>query len=119
MHGKGIISAIIFLMIGSVFASPTFTSYTVNLLCGIANFIRAIVGVLALTMFMLSGVFYAIGHLLPSQGQIRASVQGWAMGMMFAGIVALILFIIAVPLISFIESLGVASGGFSFPISCP
>ena len=87
-------------------------------LCGIVNFVRAIVGILAVVLFILGGVLYAVGHFLPATGNVRAGMQGWAMGMLMAAIIALILFIIAQPLVSMITGLGAAAGASSVSISC-
>ncbi|MGC8629168.1 MAG: hypothetical protein ACP5T4_03080 [Candidatus Micrarchaeia archaeon] len=97
---------------------PTFEQLTLNLLCGLINSIKAIVGVLALVLFVLGGIFYALGHFLPATGSLRQNVQGWSMGMLFAGIVALVVFLIAQPLLSMIVSLGVSAGSPSIPVSC-
>ncbi|MEM0086906.1 MAG: hypothetical protein QW774_02660 [Candidatus Micrarchaeaceae archaeon] len=64
-------------------------------LCGIVNGVRAIIGIIALVMFLVGGVLYAIAHFLPTAGQVKGSLQGWAMGMIIGGIVGLILVIIA------------------------
>jgi len=87
-------------------------------LCGIVNFVKAIVGILAVVLFMLGGVFYAIGHFLPATGNLRSNVQGWAMGMLMAAIIALIMFLIAQPVVTMIANLGVSAGASPIPISC-
>jgi len=87
-------------------------------LCGIVNFVRAIVGILAVVLFILGGVLYAVGHFLPATGNVRAGMQGWAMGMLMAAIIALILFIIAQPLVTMITGLGAAAGASSVSVSC-
>jgi len=87
-------------------------------LCGIVNFVKAIVGILAVVLFMLGGVFYAIGHFLPATGNLRSNVQGWAMGMLMAAIIALIMFLIAQPVVTMIANLGVSAGASPISISC-
>ncbi|MEM3416231.1 MAG: hypothetical protein QW719_02755, partial [Candidatus Micrarchaeaceae archaeon] len=54
-------------------------------LCGIINGINTIVGTIALVMFLIGGVLYAIAHFLPTAGQVKGSLQGWAMGMIIGG----------------------------------
>ncbi|MGC9157060.1 MAG: hypothetical protein ACP5GD_02670 [Candidatus Micrarchaeia archaeon] len=99
--------------------SSSLQASVLSLLCGIVGFVRAIVGVLAVVLFILGGVLYAVGHFLPSTGNLRSSIQGWAMGMLFAGVVAVIIFIIAQPLVSMITGLGVAAGSAGVKVSCP
>jgi len=102
-----------------VFASvPSFQSAVSQELCGIVNFVKAIVGILAVVLFMLGGVFYAIGHFLPATGNLRSNVQGWAMGMLMAAIIALIMFLIAQPVVTMIANLGVSAGASPISISC-
>ncbi|MEM3212166.1 MAG: hypothetical protein QXR85_02565 [Candidatus Micrarchaeaceae archaeon] len=110
--------AAIGLLSNFVFAQTSLQASVMSTLCGIIGFVRAIVGVLAVVLFILGGVIYAVGHFLPASGNLRQNMQGWAMGMLFAGIVAVILFIIAQPLVTTITGLGVAAGGSSVSISC-
>lgn len=64
-------------------------------LCSIVLAVRTIVGVMALTMFLMGAILYSIGHFLPVAGQVKASMQGWSMGMIMGGIIGVILVIIA------------------------
>ncbi|MEM3744844.1 MAG: hypothetical protein QW759_03325 [Candidatus Micrarchaeaceae archaeon] len=75
-------------------------------LCGIVNGVRTIIGIIALVMFLIGGVLYAIAHFLPSAGQIKGNLQGWAMGMIIGGIVGLILVIIAPYIINQVMAFG-------------
>ena len=93
----------------NVTAQSPLRASVLSLLCGIVGFVRAIVGVLAVVLFILGGVLYAVGHFLPASGNLRQNIQGWAMGMLFAGVVAVIIFIIAEPLVSMITGLGAAA----------
>ncbi len=113
------ILAAITLATGVVTAQSSLQASVLSLLCGIVGFVRAIVGVLAVVLFILGGVLYAVGHFLPASGNLRQNIQGWAMGMLFAGVVAVIIFIIAEPLVSMLTGLGAAAGtsGISIP-SC-
>ena len=64
-------------------------------LCGIVNGVRTIIGVLALVMFLVGGVLYSAAHFMPAAGQIKANMQGWAMGMILGAVVGVILVILA------------------------
>jgi len=119
------IKATIYLVLAATLISNLAIAQTTSLqsavsaqLCGIVNFVRAIVGILAVVLFILGGVLYAVGHFLPATGNVRSGMQGWAMGMLMAAIIALILFIIAQPLVSMITGLGAAAGASSVSISC-
>ena len=72
--------------------------------CNIVAYVRDIVGVFALAMFLIGGILYAAGHFMPAAGNIRSTTQGWAMGMIIGGIVGLILVIIAPYLLGVIVS---------------
>ncbi len=77
-------------------------------LCALVSDIRSIVGVFTLALFLIGGVLYAAAHFMPSAGQIKGSLQGWAMGMIIGGVVGLILVIIAPYIVQMIASF---SGG--------
>jgi len=119
------IKATIYLVLAATLISNLAIAQTTSLqsavsaqLCGIVNFVRAIVGILAVVLFILGGVLYAVGHFLPATGNVRSGMQGWAMGMLMAAIIALILFIIAQPLVTMITGLGTAAGASSVSVSC-
>ena len=75
-------------------------------LCSIVNGVKTTIGIIALVMFLIGGVLYAIAHFLPSAGQVKGSLQGWAMGMIIGGIVGLILVIIAPYIIGQVVAFG-------------
>lgn len=75
-------------------------------LCGIVNGVRTVIGVIALVMFLVGGVLYAVGHFMPAAGQIKASMQGWSMGMILGGVIGVILVILAPFIISTILNFG-------------
>ncbi len=85
-------------------------SNTINMLsssfCGIVNLVKSVISLVALLMFIAGGVLYAIGHFLPAAGQIKGSMQGWAMGMIIGGIVGIILVILAQPIVSMVAGFG-------------
>jgi len=80
-------------------------------LCGIVNGVRTVIGVIALVMFLVGGVLYAVGHFMPAAGQVKASMQGWAMGMILGGVIGVILVILAPFIISTILSFGTDVSG--------
>ncbi|MGI0141306.1 MAG: ice-binding family protein [Candidatus Micrarchaeales archaeon] len=86
--------------------SGTSTSSLALELCGIVDTIRTIIGLLALVMFLIGGLLYAIGHFMPSAGQVKASMQGWAMGLIFGGVIGVVLVILAPYIISVIINFG-------------
>ncbi|MDE1827833.1 MAG: hypothetical protein KGH65_01595 [Candidatus Micrarchaeota archaeon] len=75
-------------------------------LCGIVGGVRTVIGVIALVMFLVGGVLYAVGHFMPAAGQVKASMQGWAMGMILGGVIGVILVILAPFIISTILNFG-------------
>jgi len=87
---------------GSTSVITTLTSQ----LCGIVNGVRTVIGVIALVMFLIGGVLYAVGHFMPAAGQIKASMQGWAMGMILGGVIGVVLVILAPFIISTILNFG-------------
>ena len=78
-----------------VSAQGTLTTLLSSELCGIVNSIRAVVGVLALALFLIGGVMYAIAHFLPPSVDFRKSLTGWSTAMITGGIIGLIVVIIA------------------------
>ncbi|MDE1869472.1 MAG: hypothetical protein KGH71_00605 [Candidatus Micrarchaeota archaeon] len=87
---------------GSTSVVTTLTSQ----LCGIVNGVRTVIGVIALVMFLVGGTLYAVGHFMPAAGQIKASMQGWAMGMILGGVIGVVLVILAPFIISTILNFG-------------
>lgn len=75
-------------------------------LCAIVGQVRAVIGVLALLLFIAGGTMYAAAHLLPAAGNLRGNLQGWSMGMIVGGIVGLILVLLAPSLLNVIASVG-------------
>ena len=84
-------------------------------LCIIIDNIQAVIGVIALMLFVLGGVMYAIAHMLPAAGNIKSSMQGWGLGMIIGGIVGIIIVIIAPGIIHLI----IISAGGSAHIALP
>ena len=104
-------------------AGATATGDLTSTLCGIINAIGLIIGILALMLFILGGVLYAVAHFLPAAGNLRAGMQGWGMGMLVAGVVALILYILAPHIIEIIVGFQSGTGapqltGTGYGASC-
>jgi type II secretory pathway component PulL len=55
-------------------------------------------------MFVIGGILYAIGNLLT--GQMKQSAHGWAQGLIIGGIIAIILIILAEPIVNMIATAG-------------
>ncbi|MGC8586934.1 MAG: hypothetical protein ACP5K9_01435 [Candidatus Micrarchaeia archaeon] len=71
----------------------------------IVSIVQTVIGVFAIALFMVGGVLYAAAHFLPAAGQIKANMQGWAMGMIIGSIVGLILVLIAPYLVGLIQGI--------------
>jgi hypothetical protein len=74
--------------------AQTLTTLT-SQLCNIIVGVRTVIGVIALVMFLLGGILYAVGHFMPAAGNVKASMQGWAMGMILGGVIGVILVLVA------------------------
>lgn len=95
------------------------TGAIVTQLCGIVDAVRNIIGILALVLFLLGGVFYAISHFLPTNLDFKKSMTTWSTAMIIGGMIGLVMVLIAQPLIVLIIGLGQSAGGSSLPlISC-
>jgi len=73
-------------------------------LCEVVKAIKGIAVVLAVAMFVIGGILYAIGNLL--SGQMKQSAHGWAQGLIIGGVVALVLVLIAQPLVGIFAQMG-------------
>jgi len=81
----------------------TFTPEAVSsLLRGIINGIKTVAAILAVAMFVVGGILYAVGNMLT--GGMKQSAHGWAQGLIIGAIVAIILIIIAEPLVKAIAN---------------
>jgi len=104
MNGE-IIKRVIFLvsLLGITFVQAAGTSTDVSsTLCGVVGIIKGIAAVLAVAMFVIGGILYAIGNILT--GQMKQSAHGWAQGLIIGGVVAIILIGIAQPLVNLVAS---------------
>ena len=87
-------------------------------LCGIVDTVRSIVGIIALTLFLLGGVMYATSHFLPTNMEFKKSLSAWAVAMIAGGIIGLVVVLIAQPLVTTIIGVGNAAGGSVSSILC-
>ena len=81
-------------LVAPLFAQSTIATLT-SQLCNIIIGVRTVIGVIALVMFLLGGILYAVGHFMPAAGNVKASMQGWAMGMILGGVIGVILVLVA------------------------
>ncbi len=83
-------------LVAPLFAANNSTISTLTSeLCNIIVGVRTVIGVIALVMFLLGGILYAVGHFMPSAGNVKSNMQGWAMGMILGGVVGVILVLVA------------------------
>jgi hypothetical protein len=85
-------------------------------LCNIVNEVRSIIGIIALVLFMLGGLMYAISHFLPTNLEFKKSMTTWSTAMIIGGIIGLVVILIAQPVIVLIMGLGQSVGGASLPV---
>ncbi len=116
LAGSGVVNrmmlfAVLFAGSAMLFAQTGTGSGSISAaLCSVVSTVQFVIGIVAILLFVLGGVIYAIAHMMPSAGQFRGSLQGWSMGMIVGGIVGLILVILAPGLISFIITVSGAGG---------
>jgi type IV secretory pathway VirB2 component (pilin) len=91
-------------LVTPLFAQSNTLDTLTSQLCNIITGVRTVIGVIALVMFLIGGILYAVGHFMPAAGNVKASMQGWAMGMILGGVVGVILVLIAPYLVSLLLS---------------
>jgi hypothetical protein len=96
-----------FVSLFSMLSAQTITSE----LCTIVNSVRTIVGVLALTLFLIGGVLYAVSHFLPTNLEFKKSLTVWSQGMIIGGLIGLVIVLIAQPIIQLVLNVGASVGG--------
>ncbi len=88
-------------------------------LCGFVSGVRNIVGILAVALFLIGGVLYAVSHFLPSSLDFKKSLTSWSTAMIVGGIIGLIIVLLAQPLVSLLTGIGSSIGGTSnIAITC-
>ena len=105
-------------MFSMVLGQPAVTAIS-STLCGIVDAVRTIVGALALCLFLLGGVMYAVSHFLPTNLEFKKSLTAWSTAMITGGLIGLVIVLIAQPLITTITGLGNSVSGTTLTtISC-
>lgn len=94
----------------TAFGQSLLSSLSVTL-CGIVAGIQLFIGILAIALFLIGGVLYAVAHFIPTSVDFRKSMQTWATAMIIGGIIGLIVVIIAQPLVTLIGGFSSAAGG--------
>ena len=104
-------------ILSTVFGDSLLSSLSVTL-CGVVTGIRTFIGILAIALFLVGGVLYAVAHFIPTSVEFRKSMQGWSTAMIIGGIIGLIVVVLALPLVQLFESFGSAAGGAVIASSC-
>lgn len=105
-------------IVSTVFGESLLSSLSMTL-CGIIDGIRTFVGILAIALFLIGGVLYAVAHFIPTSVDFRKSLTGWSTAMIVGGIIGLIVVIIAQPLVTTFAGFSTSVGASSIPIpSC-
>ena len=79
------------------------TNITTQLMA-LVEFLRGVVPVVVLGLFVFAGVIYAIGQVFDVQ--TRQKAQNWAMAMIVGGVIGLLIVLIAPSLVRFIIGFG-------------
>lgn len=109
-----------FAVVGAVAYAQSTISLSSSI-CSIVDVVRSFIGYIALLLFIVGAVLYAVAHLLPAAGNMRGNLQGWSIGMIIGGVVGIILILIAPGVINLIigsASASGASGVSSIPSTC-
>ena len=77
-----------------------------SILCGIIGTAQSVIGILALSLFMLGGAIYGASHFLPTGLDVKKSVASWSTTMMVGGVLGLILVVIAPSIVGLIAGIG-------------
>jgi hypothetical protein len=80
--------------------TSTIASNVNSQLTALVELIRSIVPIIALGLFVLAGLVYAIGQVFDAQ--TRQKAQSWAMAMIVGGIIGVLIVIIAPWLVDFL-----------------
>lgn len=112
--------AMLLVLTGSMTAYAATATPITSSICSIVQVVRSFVAYIALLLFIVGAVLYALAHLLPAAGNMRGNLQGWSIGMIIGGIVGIILVLIAPGLINIIiSSAGSGTSGItSIPAGC-
>lgn len=105
-------------MVTPLMAQNSVTTALTSQLCGIVGSVRTIVGILALTLFLIGGVLFAVSHFLPTNLDFKKSLTVWSQGMIIGGLIGLVIVLIAQPIISLVTQIGTSAGGSVSSITC-
>jgi len=99
-------------------ATGNITPALTSELCGIVGAVQTIVGILALTLFLIGGVLFAVSHFLPTNMEFKKSMTAWSQGMIVGGLIGLVIVLIAGPIIGLITNIGQSAGGSVVTVTC-
>ncbi len=106
-------------IVSSVFGDSILSSLSYTL-CGFVGGARTVVGLIAIALFLIGGVLYAIAHFLPTSLDYRKSLIGWSTAMIVGGIIGVVVVVAAQPLVTlFMGFTGTIAGGSLAAASCP
>ncbi len=74
-------------------------------LCGIISTISSVIFIIAIFMFVLGAILYGVAHMFPAAGNLKGSTQGWGIGMIVGGIVAIVLYLLSSFIITHLAAL--------------
>lgn len=74
-------------------------------LCGIISTISSVIFIIAIFMFVLGAILYGVAHMFPAAGNLKGSTQGWGIGMIVGGIIAIILYLLSSFIITHLAAL--------------
>jgi hypothetical protein len=97
-------------LVYTVFGNILVSSLSITF-CGFVSGIRTIIGLIALALFLIGGVMYALAHFLPTSLDYRKNLMGWSMAMIIGGAIGLVIVVLAQPLVNMIGGFSTAAGG--------
>ena len=103
---KPILYVLTFINLVSLLQAAATTDVLTSQLCNIVTGVRTIVGILALTLFLIGGVLYAVSHFLPTNLEFKKSLTAWSQGMIVGGVIGLVIVLIAQPILGLILNIG-------------
>ena len=98
----------VFLLAASGMVLPLFAQASVltSVFCSIISTVRTVIGILALALFLLGGVLYAVSHFLPTTLDVKKSMASWSTAMIVGGVIGLIIVVIAPFIVNIIAGIG-------------
>jgi hypothetical protein len=109
-------------VLGSILAPMVFGSAATEIssqLFSLCSGIKSVIGLLAIVLLLLGALFYAFSHLVPASGNLKGSMQGWALNMIVGAAIALFIYFIASWIALQILSIGSASASAGFKLTAP